>query len=168
MTPAQAHWTWIISSAEMLKPDGSLLARGFSGNGPDIDLAASIGKVNHGPLPCGPDGTAGEYTLGPMLPNTDPTQEIHRLGPNICQLIPSDAQRAFIISLGRGPDSFYLHAPKIGEPSFVIQGQPLPTASDGCVCLSEPFRMTVLTSPVRTLWCIPEWPLSGASSVPST
>lgn len=143
-------WTWRITAGEMWTPAGMLLARGYSGNGKDIDCAASIGKANHGPLPSGPDGTPGEYTLGPLLPNTEPGPLQH-LGPNICRLIPSAQQRAFLVSLDRDPDSFYLHAPVVGEPAFVEAGKPLPTGSKGCLCLAEPYRMEVLTSTERGL-----------------
>lgn len=151
-------WTWIIDAGVMLKPDGTELVRGYSGHCvADLDGVnnpACIGKLDIGPLPCGPNETAGEYTIGPLLPNTAPGG-LHHLGPNIAKLEPSNTQREFIVRLGRDPDSFYIHSGVIGEPPFPEPGLPAPTGSEGCICIPEPYRMEVLTSADRTLLCVP-------------
>lgn len=157
-------WIWVVPTGTMWQPTGVDLAQGYSGHDTPtvqgINNLAVIGLVDVGPLPCGPGGSAGEYTLGPLLPNTQSGTPLSHLGPNICKLIPSAAQRLFILSLKRDPDTFYMHSGVIGEVSFPEPGFPAPTGSEGCICLREPYRMTVLTSPVRRLLCVPAWPLA--------
>jgi hypothetical protein len=150
-------WTWIIPEGAMVDPESVVLTHGYSGHGAGIDNAAAIGEVDVGPLPCGPDGTPGEYTLGPLLLNAEPGP-LHHLGPRICQLIPSPAQRAFILSLGRDPDSFYCHGGVAGEAPTPTPGFPAPTGSEGCLVLIPVARMVVLQSTDRKLLCVPTPP----------
>jgi hypothetical protein len=155
-------WTWIIPEGAMVSPSGTVLTHGYSGHGPGIDSVAAIGEVNIGPLPCGPNGTPGQYTIGPMLPNAEPGP-LHHLGPNISQLIPSPAQRLFIMSLGRDPDSFYCHGGVAGEVATPTPGFPAPTGSEGCIILIPVARMVVLQSSDRQLLCVPAAPPTAAT-----
>jgi hypothetical protein len=150
-------WTWIIPEGAMLDPTGAVLTHGYSGHGAGIDSVDAIGDVNVGPLPCGPHGSPGMYTLGPLLQNAGPGPLQH-LGPRICQLIPSPAQRAFIVSLGRDPNSFYCHGGVAGEVPTPTPGFPAPTGSEGCIVLIPVARMVVLQSPDRQLVCLPAAP----------
>jgi len=143
-------WTWIISTGEMLKPDGSLLESGYSGHAYGINNPNCISIPNIGPIPCGPNNTDAEYTIGPLLPNAE-QGPLHHLGPNVANLIPSAMQRAFIASLERGPDSFYCHGGVAGEPQTVEPGKPVPTGSEGCIVLPFAARMQILESEDRVL-----------------
>lgn len=142
-------WTWEISTATMFKPDGGVLAHGYSGHGAGINDPTLIAVREVGPIPCGPNNTDGEYLVGPLEINRE--GPLAHLGRDVCKLIPTAAQRQFILSLGRDPDSFYLHAPVKGETVDVEPGKPLPTGSRGCICLLWSARMEVASSPDRKL-----------------
>lgn len=176
--PLVSSWIWVIDTGTLLFPSTRLpLTRGFSGNQRWINDPASINVHMHGPLPCGPDLSPGQYTLGRLLPNTDPapTNPYHRLGPNICQIIPTIAQARYMTDIGRDPDSFFLHGGIAGEPVFIdwpvatrqdpaVPKPTLPTSSDGCIVLAPTPRMVVLTSTTRSLLCVPSWPMSSGVS----
>lgn len=146
----------------MWLPTGAELAQGYSGHDTPavhgINSLAAIALVDVGPLPCGPNGSAGEYTLGPLLPNTQTGTPLSHLGTNICKLIPAAAQRLFIASLGRDPDSFYLHGGVTGQVPYLEPGFPAPTGSEGCIVLPFVSRIVVMRSPVRRLLSVPQWP----------
>lgn len=143
-------WVWEQSTGTMYRPDGTVLGRGYAGHGSGINNPAMQAIPNVGPVPCGPNNTDGEYTIGPLLPNTEPGPLRH-LGTNVAQLIPSDEQAAFIKLLGREPFSFYIHGGVAGEPAVPTEGMPVPSASEGCIVLGRDLRMAVLQSEDRKL-----------------
>ena len=95
--------------------DGTILAIGYSGNGPQMNDPASQGVKDHGPIP------QGTYTIGP--PEQDPVT-----GPVSMRLQPAAGNEMF----GRG--DFLLH----GDTAAMNH-----TASDGCIILPHPARLTV-------------------------
>lgn len=111
-------WQYQIST-HVLSKDGIVLDdQCYSGAFPaGFNDPTKIGVLDIGPTP------PGHYIItGP--PFNDPKH-----GPYCLRLVPDTGTRAYILKLGRDPDSFLLH------------GKPLPprdprTGSQGCICSS--------------------------------
>ncbi len=116
-------WSYSQSTGEMTDPAGDLLATGYSGNGDALCNPAMQNVIGHGPIP------QGDYEIGPAF--ADP----HK-GPDVMRLIPNPANEMF------GRDAFLIH----GDNAAMDH-----SASDGCIILDHPFRVTIAASEDRDL-----------------
>ncbi len=98
--------------------DGALLGTGYAGAPAGKNNPAMQGVRGVGPLP------VGDYTIG------KPTNVTH-CGVEAFPLIPNAVTRAFITSLGRDPDAFFLHGDDIAHPGC---------GSEGCIVQARPVR----------------------------
>ena len=113
--------TYVQRTGRLIKPDGSLLAVGYSGdsivggpqglNNPDLQSTARVG-----PIP------VGFYTIGP------PHHPIDHLGPIAMPLVPSTGNQMF------GRSAFFMH----GDNQAMDH-----TASEGCIVLLKIARAYV-------------------------
>jgi hypothetical protein len=120
-------WTYQQSTGELTDPDGKLLGRGYSGNGPALNDPAFQDEMGHGPLP------AGLYTIGPFF--TDLVK-----GPIVAHLRPDASNQMY------GRSGFMIHGdnPQMDH-----------TASDGCIILAHDLRQAIATSGDAGLAVIP-------------
>lgn len=116
--PLPLMWTYKISPP-CLSKDGIVLDREcYSGAFPDgFNDPLTVGEFKVGPIP------PGNYTI------TGPPFNDREHGPYCLRLVPDAATRAYIVSLGRDPDSFLLH----GKPEPPRDPR---TGSQGCICSS--------------------------------
>lgn len=103
-----------ITTGKWYLSNGTLFDVGYAGHGVGLNNPAAVGMVNVGPLP------PGIYTAVELI-----AEHLH-LGVNVLRLEPDTSTRAYIISLGRDPDSFFIHGDEFGHV-----GEHL--ASDGCL-----------------------------------
>lgn len=117
-------WTY-KQTGQLLTPQGVPSAHvWYSGFGPHANIPADEGLAGLGPIP------RGNYTMTELVTNT-------HMGPVAIHLEPDALTRARIITLKRGPDSFFMH------DDTAIRNH---TASEGCI-VSESG-----TIPVMSVW----------------
>ncbi len=113
--------TFIISTGEFLKPDGSHLCRAYAGQPPHVNDPEAVALHNIGPLP------PGRFIIGkPMNIDTDPANwmaALRHMGPFVMPLEPCPDENLKLDWLG-GRGGFYLHGDSVEHPG---------TASNGCV-----------------------------------
>lgn len=129
-------WTYEISTGKMYDPQTIIAGSGYSGHPPHVNDVSAVGLKAIGPIP------PGNWTLGSLIerdPNT---------GEYTIVLVPDAPTRAYILSLGRDPDSFRCHGDFIGHV-----GQCL--ASDGCIVQILPVRMEMWESLDHGLQTVP-------------
>lgn len=108
-------WTYIQKTGELLTPDGTVLATGYSGAEPDgKNNPAMQNVIDIGPIPC------GHYKRGVM-------QATSSHGPDAIPLIPDPANEM------HGRVNFFMHGDKIHAPG---------TASEGCIIQPKSARDT--------------------------
>ena len=109
-------WTY-QQIGKLITPEGQPSAhQWYSGNGVHANKPQDEGLKGLGPIP------RGRYTFGGFIDYKT------QLGPVAFHLIPDDQTRAFILSLGRDPNSFFCHD---GDTAHNY------LASDGClVCMA--------------------------------
>jgi Protein of unknown function (DUF2778) len=112
-------WTYQQSTGNLTAPDGTLAGQGYSGNGPDLNNAASEDIMGHGPIP------QGSWQIRPFF--NDPGGK----GPIVAHLIP----HASTDTMGRA--GFMIH----GDNAALNH-----SASDGCIILAHPLREEIATS----------------------
>lgn len=89
-------WTF-RQTGFLFAPDGSPSAHSwYSGFGPHANVPADEGLVGLGPIP------RGNYGMAALVTHT-------HMGPVAIRLEPDAPTLAFILSLGRDPNSFYAH-----------------------------------------------------------
>jgi len=111
----------------MLKPDGNLLAIGYSGLGIAKNDPSAQHIPNMGPIPC------GKYTI--LEPIDSPSH-----GPYAMHLVPDTANEMFSRS------AFMIHGDSLEHPG---------AASDGCIIQPKSARMTIWESGDHDLQVIP-------------
>lgn len=98
-------WTYIQKTGALIKPDGSVLAVGYSGRGPFKNNPASQNLIAVGPIP------QGLYYIG------KPVDTVTH-GPYVLPLTPSPDNVMY------GRSGFLIHGDSIVDPG---------NASEGCI-----------------------------------
>ena len=111
-------WVYEIATGRMLKPDGSLLAVGYSGNGIGKNNTAYQATINVGPLPM------GSYEIGSP-------GDSGQMGPHVMELWPYLSNEMW------GRSGLFIHGDSISDPG---------NASDGCIVLPLAARQAISSS----------------------
>ena len=112
MPNAPGSWTYVQTSGELFRPDGTICAVGYSGRGDGLNNATFQSIENIGPLP------QGSYILGQA-------KDHPMLGPEAIPLIPSPTNNMF------GRSHFYCHGDNQHHDK---------SASEGCIIMDRPTR----------------------------
>lgn len=123
MPANDAHWIYIQSTGELLRPDGSLCGKGYSGHGAGLNNPDMQQIRNTGPLP------VGLYVIGHSIDHP-------MLGPVAVPLSPVAGNQMF------GRSHFYMH----GDNSTHDQ-----SASLGCIIQGRPAREEVAKDPGKRM-----------------
>jgi hypothetical protein len=111
-------WTYEIATGNLLGPDGSLVATGYSGNGIGKNSTLYQNRIDVGPIPM------GSYEIGPAMNSP-------QMGPHVMSLTP------FLSNEMYGRSGFFIHGDAINDPGH---------ASDGCVVMPLQTRIAISTS----------------------
>jgi hypothetical protein len=111
-------WVYEIATGRMLKPDGSLLAVGYSGNGIGKNQVGYQHLPYVGPIPI------GSYEIGAP-------SDSEQMGPHVMELWPYLSNQMW------GRSSFFVHGDSISSPG---------NGSDGCIVLPLAARQAISSS----------------------
>ncbi len=123
------HFTYVQRTGDLYDPDGTFMARGYSGDAANFNNPAAQALRAEGPIP------VGAYTIG------DPIDPPDHLGPLAMPLTPNAGTN----TLGRS--SFFMH----GDNRAANH-----TASHGCIIMGRAVRQAVLDSPEDQLLVVAE------------
>jgi hypothetical protein len=119
-------FTYEQLTSKLRNSEDKIIGIGYSGARPDgYNNPSMQGVENVGPIPCGRFRIVG------------PPFDSPKHGKYVLHLVPDAATRAFILSLGRDPDTFLMHGDSIRLPG---------TASEGCVIQAHDVRVMVWTA----------------------
>jgi hypothetical protein len=126
-------WTYQQTNGWLLRPDGTLLGRGYSGRGNGKNNPDWQKIEDAGPIP------AGVYRIG------DPVNH-PLLGEYVLPLTPDAANQMFDRS------DFFIHGDSIVEPG---------NASKGCIVTALQYRQKIVESGDHGLEVVPGWAVSA-------
>lgn len=123
------HFTYVQRTGDLYEPDGTFMARGYSGDRAHFNDPAAETMRGEGPIP------TGMYTIG------DPQDPVGHLGPIAMPLIPNAETDT------HGRSAFFMH----GDNTAANH-----TASHGCIIMGRVIRQHVLDSPEDQLLVVAE------------
>lgn len=136
-----------ITTGKWYLNNGTLFDTGYAGHGVGLNNPDAVGVKGVGPAP------PGVYDAVEMI-------EHHpHLGWYVLRLEPDAETRAYIVSLGRDPDSFFCHGDEVEH-----LGEQL--ASDGCLIHSRTSRLEFWGGTDHQIRVIAGLPVSPQTSYP--
>lgn len=126
-------WKYNQSTGEMFKPDGSLLAVGYSGSGGGKNNPDMQGVHNVGPIP------QGQYNIVMITDEKGQAVDYEHKKAPVMHLLPDQSNEM------HGRSGFLIHGDSISEPG---------TASQGCIILGHVERMRIAGSADKWLLVI--------------